>query len=44
MFPEVYIEPCQTYKVELFVKAVNVFQPLTISVKRSILDIYQGSE
>ena len=41
---EVYSEPCQTSKIEHFVKIVNDFQPLSIFVKRSILDIWEGCE
>ena len=41
---EVYSEPCQTSKIEHFVKIVNDFQPLSIFAKRSILDIWEGCE
>ena len=41
---EVNSEPCQTSKSELFVKTVNRFSPLIISVKSSILDVRLGSE
>ena len=40
----VYLEPCQTSKWELFTKLVNHFQPLTISTKSFIEDVWQGSE
>ena len=30
--------------MELFAKIMNSFQPLTILEKRSILDVWQGSE
>ena len=40
---ETYSEPCQISKMELFfAKIVNAFQPLTISTKNSILDIWQS--
>ena len=35
---EAYSEPCQTSKMELFKKIVNIF------AKRSILDVWQGSK
>ena len=41
---ETYSEPWYTSKMELLVKIVNSFQPLPISPKSSILDIWQGSE
>ena len=41
---EAYSEPCQTSKVEIFAKIVNGFCQLTIFSKRSILDVWQGSE
>ena len=37
--PDAYLEPCQEYKMELFAKIVNIFQPLTILTKNSILDV-----
>ena len=40
---EVYPEPCQISKLELFVKKINGFQLLTIFMKRSVLDVYQAS-
>ena len=44
-FPaEAYSEPCQTSKMERFAKIINSFQPLTTFAKRSILDVWQGSE
>ena len=40
-----YSEPCQTSKSEeRFAIIVNGFQPLTIFVKRTTLDVRQGSE
>ena len=33
-----------TTKMEYFAKILNDFQPLTILGKRSILDVWQGSE
>ena len=44
MQTEAYSEPCQTSKIESFAKIVNGFMPLTIFAKRSILDVWQGSE
>ena len=41
---EVYSEPCQISKMELYAQIVNGFQPLTIIEKSSILDVWQGSE
>ena len=41
---EVYSEPCHTSKMEHFAKIVNGFQPLTILVKGSVLDVCQGFE
>ena len=35
---EAYSEPCQTSKMDRFAKMVRSFYPLTIFVKRSILD------
>ena len=40
---EVYSEPCQMSKMELFAKIVNDWKPLTISAKSSFLDVWQGS-
>ena len=37
--PEAYLEPCQKSKMERFMKIFNVFQPLTIFAKCSILDV-----
>ena len=39
-----YLEPRQISKMELFEKLVNGFQLLTIFIKSSILDVWQGSE
>ena len=41
---DAYSEPRQKSKMELFQKIVHGFKRLTISVKRSILDIRLGSE
>ena len=41
---EVSSEPSQTAKMELFGKIVDSFQPSTIFVKNSILDIWLGSK
>ena len=38
-----YLEPCQTSKVECLTKKVNRFKPLTIFTKQSILDPWQDS-
>ena len=38
-----YSEPCQTYKMNCFAKAVNSFYQ-TIFKKRFISDIWQGYE
>ena len=37
-YPEEYLEPCQTSKNVL--QAVHDFQPLTVFVKYSILDVW----
>ena len=39
-----YSEPCQTSKMERFAKIFNSLKPLTISAKRTILDIWQSSK
>ena len=39
-----YSEPSQVSKICLLAIIVNVFQPITISVKRSILDVWQCFE
>ena len=36
---ERYLEPSQTSEMDLFTKTVNGLKPLTIFVKRSILDV-----
>ena len=36
--PDIYLDPTETSKMELFVKKVNSFQPFTIFAKRYILD------
>ena len=41
---EVYLEPIQRPKMELFVKIVNSLLLLTISTKNSILDVWLGSK
>ena len=41
---EVYSEPCQTYKMEIFGKIVNGFQLLTIFSPSSILYVRLGSK
>ena len=43
LFIELYSEPSQISKMEIFAKIVNSFQPLTISAKIFILDISQVS-
>ena len=37
-------EPCAVSKMERFAKTSNGFKPTTILLKRSILDVWQGSE
>ena len=37
------LNPCQTSKMQLFVKIVNDFESLTVSPKSSILDAWQDS-
>lgn len=41
---EVYSEPCLTSKVERLAKTVRSKKPLTIFSKRSMFDIWQGTE
>lgn len=41
---ETYSKACETNKMEIFVKILNYFQPLTICPKTSILDVYRHSE
>ena len=43
-YSEAYSEPCQTPKIELFVKIVSGWKLLTIFAKSFILDIWRGSE
>ena len=43
-YAETYLEPCQTYKMVGFAKTVNGSEPLTISAKWPMLDIWQGCE
>ena len=42
--PEAYSEACQISKTERFAKIVNGEKPISILAKRSILDVWQGSE
>ena len=44
MLTEVYPEYCKTSKMELFVKVISNFEPLTILTKNPILDVWQSSE
>ena len=37
-------EPCLTSMMKRFAKTVNDFQQLAIFAKRSIIDVWQGSE
>ena len=37
-------EQGQTSKMEYFAKVVNGWKPLTISLKSSILDVWQGAK
>ena len=39
-----YLELCQTSKMECFTKKVNNFYSLTIFANHSILDVWQNSE
>ena len=41
---ETYSEPCQTSKMELYVKIVEGGRPLANFAKSFILDVWQGSE
>ena len=41
--PEAYPEPCQTSKMDCFVKIVNGLNLLTFFVRHSILDVWQRS-
>ena len=41
---EAYSEPYEISKMKLSTKMVKGFQPLIIFTKRSILDVWQGSE
>ena len=43
-YPEIYSEPNQTSKMELLVKLINGFQPLTNFAESSVLHIWLGSE
>ena len=43
-YADAYSEPYQTSMMQCFVKIANIFQQLTIFVKLSILDVWQGSE
>ena len=42
--PEAYSEPCQTSKMDCFVKIVISLNLLTFFVRHSILDVWQGSK
>ena len=44
LIAEACLELCQTSKMERFAKVVNVWKPLNIFTKRSILDSWKGSE
>ena len=44
LYTTAYLEPCQTSKMERFVKTVNDSMLLTIFAKGTILDVSQGSE
>ena len=39
-----YLEPCQTPKMETLVKIICSYKPFSIFAKRFILDVWQGSE
>ena len=39
-----YSEQIQTSNMKYFAETVNAWKPLTIFPKRSILDVWQGSE
>ena len=41
---ETYSEPCQISKMQCFAKIVDGFYPLTIFLKHSFLDVWQGFE
>ena len=41
---EAYSEPCQTSKMERFVKIVNGYNPLILLANHSILDVWQAFE
>ena len=41
---EAYSKPCEASKMECLAKIVNGWKPSAIFAKRSILDIWQGSE
>ena len=41
---EAFTEPRRTSKMKRFAKIVNNWKPLTFFAKRSILDVWQGSE
>ena len=43
-YSEMFSEPCQTAKMELFVKIVNDLKPLTIFAKRSVFGVWQNCE
>ena len=41
---EAHSEPSKTFNMEAFLKIINGWKLLTISVKTSPLDVWQGSE
>ena len=43
-FQEVYLEPSQTFKINLFAKIFNGFHPLTVFAQYSILHVCQNFE
>ena len=46
-FPEMtepYSEPFQAFKMKFFAKTINVWRPLVIFAKNSILDVWDGFE
>ena len=42
--PEAYSEPCKRSKMEHFAKMFNLWKPLIIFAKRSILDVWKHSK
>ena len=43
-YSEAYSEHCKTSKMERLEKIIEDFEPLTFFAKRSILNVWQGSE